>query len=85
MNCWVVPNASIGVCGLTATETSAADVTVNVVDPVMVPEVAVIVAVPSPTLVASPVLVPVVLIVAVAGVSEFHCAVLVMSCVLPSV
>jgi hypothetical protein len=84
-NCCVVPSAIDGVPGVTTIDTSAAAVTVTVVDPMIEPDVAVMLAVPSPTLVASPVVAPVVLIVAVMGVSEVHCTVAVMSCVLPSV
>jgi hypothetical protein len=68
-----------------AIDTSAAAVTVSRVDPLMEPEVAVIVAVPSPTLVANPIVAPAVLIVAVVGVSELHCTALLRFCVLPSV
>ena len=60
--------------------TSAAGVTVRSVEPLMPPDTAVIVAVPAPTLLASPAL----LIVAAAGVSDDHVAVLVRFCVLPS-
>jgi hypothetical protein len=85
VNGCVVPNAIDGVAGVTAIDTSAAEVTVSRVDPLIAPDVAVIVAVPSPTLVANPIVAPVVPIVAVVGVSELHCTVLLMSCVLPSV
>ena len=85
MNCWIVPSAIDGVAGVTAIDTSAAAVTVSVVDPFTVPEVAVIVAAPSVTVVASPIVGPALLIVATAGVSELHCTVAVMFCVLPSV
>ena len=81
MNCCVVPSAIDGVTGVTAIDTKAAAVTVSIVDPLIEPEVAVMLAVPSPMLVVS----PAVLMVAVAGVSELHCAVAVMFCMLPSV
>lgn len=71
--------------GLIAIETSDAAVTVNTVEPLIVPEVAVMVAVPCPTLVANPLVAPEVLMVAVAAVSEDHVAVLVRFCVVPSV
>jgi hypothetical protein len=80
-----VPSAIDGVAGVTAIDTSAAPVTVSVVVPLIVPEVAVIVAVPSPTLLANPCVGAALLIVAAAGVSELHCTVSVMFCVLPSV
>ncbi len=54
VNCWLVPFAIDGAAGVTAIETSAAEVTVSVVDPLTEPVVAVIVAVPSPTLLAKP-------------------------------
>lgn len=46
VNCWVVPKATVGVDGFTAIETSTAGVTVRVPDPVIEPEVAVIVTLP---------------------------------------
>jgi hypothetical protein len=80
VNCCVVPIGIVAVGGLIAIDTSAAAVTVSTVDPLTVPEVALTVAVPVPTLCPSPTL----LIVAVVGVSEDHVAVLVRFCVLPS-
>ena len=80
-----MPNAIDGVAGVTANDTSAAVVTVSVVDPATAPEVAVMVAVPSPTLLAKPCVGAALLIVATAAVSELHCTVPVMFCVLPSV
>jgi hypothetical protein len=85
VNCWVVPSAIDAAAGVTAIDTNDAAVTVTVVDPLIEPVVAVIVAVPSPTLLASPCVGAVLLIVAAAGVSELHCTVSVMFCVLPSV
>jgi len=81
VNCCVVPSAIVAVGGLIAIDTSTAAVTVSTVVPLTVPEVALTVAVPVPALCPSPAL----LIVAVAGVSEVHVAVLLRSCVLPSV
>src|SRR5205807_660255 len=46
VNCCVVPRAMDGAAGVTASETSTAEVTVSVVDPVKDPEVAVMLAVP---------------------------------------
>ena len=80
-NCCVLPNGTLADCGLIAIETSAAAVTVNTVEPVVVPETALMVAVPIPAPVANPVL----LIVAVDVLSEAHIAVEVKSCVVPSV
>ena len=81
VNCCVVPSATVAVGGLIAIVTSAAAVTVSSVDPLTVPEVAVMLAVPIAELCATPAL----LIVAVAGVSDDHVAVLVRFCVVPSV
>jgi hypothetical protein len=50
--------------GVTAIELNTAAVTVNVADPLIVPEVAVIVADPCPTLVANPMLLTVAIEVA---------------------
>lgn len=85
VNCSLVPSAIDGVAGVTANDTSAAVLTVSVVDPLTEPEVAVIVAVPSPTLLPKPCVGAALLIVATVAVSEPHCTVLVMFCVLPSV
>jgi hypothetical protein len=70
-----------GLCGLISMAASVAVVTVRVPDPVIVPEVAVIVVIPGVTLVAY----PAAPIVATAGTDDAHAAVCVKSCVLPSV
>ena len=80
VNCWVVPTGVVAVGGLIAIETSAAAVTVRSVEPLTVPEVAVIVAVPIPALCARPAL-----IVATEFASVAQVTVEVKSCVLPSV
>ena len=67
--------------GVMAIETNSAAVTVNPVEPVTLPEAALIVAAPKPTLLACPLL----SIVADDGVSEVQVAVAVKSCVVPSV
>ncbi len=54
VNCWVAPSAMLELDGVIAKETSVADNTVSVVDPESVPDVAVIVAEPAATGVASP-------------------------------
>jgi len=54
-NCFVVPTAIVELVGVTAIETSAALVTVNDADPITEPEVALIVVLPRPTLLANPV------------------------------
>jgi hypothetical protein len=81
VNCCVVPKGIVAVGGLIAIETSAAAVTVSTVELLTEPEAAVMVAVPCATPVANPVL----LIVAVPGVSDDQAAVLVRYCMLPSV
>jgi hypothetical protein len=83
----VVPSGIVGIAGVTAIETNAAALTVSTVDPLIVPDVAVAVifAVPVPTLLATPCVPAALLIVATVGVSELHVTVLVMFCVLPSV
>jgi hypothetical protein len=85
VNCCVAPNEIVAVGGVIAIDTSEAAVIVSSVDPLIEPEAAEIVAVPVATLVAKPIVAPVVLIVAVVGVSDDHVAVLVRICVLPSV
>src|ERR1700692_2419395 len=75
VNCWVVPRAIEGLAGVTAIETRAAAVTVSVVAPVIVPEVALIVDEPVPAVVARPCVPATLLMLALAGVSELHCTV----------
>jgi hypothetical protein len=65
--------------GVTAIEVKTAAVTVNVAEPLIVPEVAVIVAVPCATLVASPPL----LTVAIDVAEEVQVAVVVRFCFVP--
>ena len=85
VNCCVVPSGIEGFVGVTAIETSAAAVTVNVVLPAIEPEVAVILAEPVPTALANPGDVATLLIVATVVVSELHCTVFVMFCMVPLV
>jgi len=77
----VRPRATLGLVGVTAIESSAAAVTVNVVDPLIGPSAAVIVVVPTSIAVASPAL----LTVATAVVSDDHVTCAVRSCVVASV
>jgi hypothetical protein len=70
-----MPNGIVAAGGVIVIDTSTAGVTVRTVELLMLPEVAVIVAVPIPALLASPVL----LIVAVLNVSLDHVTVLVKS------
>ena len=80
VNCCVYPAATDAVPGVTAIEANTAAVTVSVAEPWIVPDVAVIVAVPFPTLVASPPR----LTVAIVAADEVQVAVLVKFCVLLS-
>ena len=54
VNCSLVPRTIEGLVGVTATETSAAGVTVSVVEPEIFPDLAVIVVVPAAFEVAFP-------------------------------
>ena len=56
MNCWLLPATTEAAVGLIEIEVNTAAVTVNVAEPLIVPDLAVIVAVPAATPVASPVL-----------------------------
>jgi len=85
VNCCVVPNGIDGVPGVTAMETRVAGVTVNVVLPFTVPEVASMVADPILRPVAKPIWSPDPLIVATSDVSLVHSTECVRSCVVPSV
>jgi hypothetical protein len=79
VNCCFSPAGTDGDAGVTAIDASTAAVTVNVAAPWMVPDVAVIVAVPFATLVTNPPL----LTLATAVADEVHAAVLVRFCVVP--
>ena len=54
MNCGAPPKGTATVCGLIAIDTKVAAVTVNMVEPVTVPELAFTVDVPMPALAARP-------------------------------
>jgi hypothetical protein len=54
VNCWVRPAETIGFAGVTAMEASTGAKTVSVVLPMMLPEVAEMVVVPTATVVARP-------------------------------
>jgi hypothetical protein len=54
VNCWVVPFAIEGFAGVTAIDTNVTEVTVSKVDPVTLPEVAMIVLDPAAFAVAIP-------------------------------
>ena len=76
----MLPAATDGFAGVTAIETSVAAVTVRVVEPGTLPNVALIVVVPAFTVVAK----PVVLIVAAAVLEEAQVTLAVRFCVLLS-
>ena len=72
MNCWVVPSGIVGDCGLMAIETSAASVTVSVLEAVTEPELMPIVVVPVASVVASPFVPDELLIVATVAALELQ-------------
>jgi hypothetical protein len=80
VNCCVAPLLIDGFAGVTAIDCSVAAVTVRTVEPLIPPDVALIVEVPTP----APVARPAALIVAVVVVPELHVTVLVRFCVVPS-
>src|SRR5439155_1391974 len=80
VNCCVVPGGTNGFCGLMAAINNAGPATVRVVEVAMLPEVAVIVAVPWPAAVAK----PAELIVTMAFADELQVTEFVKSTVLPS-
>jgi hypothetical protein len=80
VNCWVAPLVIDGFAGVTAIDCSVAAVTVRTVEPLIAPDVALIVEVPTP----APVARPAVVIVAIAVVPELHVTVPVKFCVEPS-
>ena len=73
------PAATDAVVGVTAIEVKTAAVTVNVAEPLIVPDLAVTVVLPCATLVASPPL----LMVAIDLAEEVQVAVVVRFCVVP--
>jgi hypothetical protein len=79
VNCCLSPAGTDGDAGATEIDINTAAVTVNVAEPWIVPDVAVIVAVPFATLVASPPLLTVAIVVA----DEVQVTVLVRFCVVP--
>ena len=54
MNCCVVPSGIVGIAGVTAIETSTEGLMVSVVEPLIVPEVAVTAVLPRATALATP-------------------------------
>jgi hypothetical protein len=80
VNCCVSPAGTDAVGGVTEIDVRVAEVTVKVADPLIDPEVAVMVAVPTATVVANPVCN---LIVATATFDEVQLALVVKFCVVP--
>ena len=80
VNCWVAPTGMLGLAGVTNIEDRVADVAVRVVLPRIVPEVAVMVAVPATAAVAKPLL----LTVATDVLDEVQMTSVVISWVVPS-
>jgi hypothetical protein len=80
-NCWVVPRVMLAAAGVTAIDTKAGGPTVNAAEPLIVPEVAVIVALPCATDKARPAL----LTVATVVEDELQVTDEVRLCVLPLV
>ncbi len=78
MNCSVLPRVMTGLVGVTLIDSSVGEVTVRIVEPEMLPDVAVIVVMPAATneicpIVAGELLLPLkLLIVAAARFDEFH-------------
>lgn len=76
----VVPSGIVGIAGVTAIESRTAGVTVRVVEPEMVPDVAVTLVLPSATLLTS----PCAFAMAMVGSAVLQAAELVRTRVLPS-
>jgi hypothetical protein len=83
-NCWVVPKAMLGLMGVTVMNTSVAEVTVSVVDPDMLPDIAVTIVEPAATDVARPLEPTALLMAATAAFDEFHVTAAVRSCIVLS-
>jgi hypothetical protein len=81
VNCRVVPLTMLGLAGVTAMDTSIAEVTVRVADPDMLPDVAVIVVEPTATDVAKPLEPAALLTAATPAADEFQVTDVVRSCV----
>jgi hypothetical protein len=83
-NCCVVPVAMLGVAGVIARDTSVAGVTVRVVDPDILPDVAKIVVEPTATDVANPLEPAALLMAATPAADEFQVTAVVRFCVVLS-
>ena len=80
INCWLSPTGMLGLAGATVMEDKVADLTVRIVLPETVPDVAVMVAAPAATAVARPVL----LTVATDVFEKFQVTCVVISRLVPS-
>ncbi len=79
VNLWETPTGMLGLTGVTARESRVAEFTVRIALPEMLPEVAVMVVVPTETAVARPLL----SIVATAGLDEVQVTCMVISLFVP--
>ena len=84
VNCRVVPSAMLGLVGVTDMDTRVAGVTVSVVDPYILPDVAVIVVEPAAAGVARPLEPDTLLMVATPPADEPQVTAVVRSCVVLS-
>ena len=84
VNCWVVPLTMLELAGVTAMDTSVAEVTISVAVPETLPDVAVIVDEPAATDVANPFEPAALLIAATAVLDDFQVTPVVRFCVEPS-
>ena len=80
VNCFVVPSAILGLVGVTSIDTSVAGVTVSVVLPEIVPDIALTAVEPAATGVARPLEPAVLLTVATAAADEVQVTDAVRSC-----
>ena len=84
VNCLVVPLTMLALAGVIAMDTRVAEVTVSVVEPDILSDVAVIVVEPAATEVANPLEPATLLMAATAALDEFQVTVVVRSCVVLS-
>jgi hypothetical protein len=84
VNCWLTPNGCAGFSGVTEIEAAVAELTVRPVEPLTVPIIATMFALPAETALPRPVVGAELLIVATAGFEEDQLTVAVRFCVLLS-
>src|SRR5512141_2248107 len=80
VNCWLDPTEILGLTGVTTIAASVALITVRVVLPVMPPNLAVMVAEPTPTPVASPLEFDALLMTATVAADEIQVAAVITTC-----